>query len=293
MSALLSDLALLPEHETLPAVAGDGATAEVLLQLPAGDIRHVLYWLPALGVSARQYLPLARALAAQGTAVAIHEWRGIGSSNQRAARQVDWGYRELLMADVPAGFQALHARLPRERYWIGGHSLGSQMASLYASMNPRQVMGVLIVAGGAPYWRQYRFGPLLRLAYSVAPLIAQGVGYFPGRRIGFGGNEACRVIADWARTGRTGRYAAEGVAADFEQRLRELALPVLALRMQDDWLGPEASLAWLLGKMPLSQRKQELVTAADFDGRPADHFGWMKTPEPVADRMARWLSGSS
>ena len=35
-------------------------------------------------------------LAAQGIAVFVHEWRGNGSSTQRAGRRQDWGYRELL-----------------------------------------------------------------------------------------------------------------------------------------------------------------------------------------------------
>ena len=68
-----------------------------------------------------------------------------------------------------------------------------------------------------------------------------------------------------------------------------LQLPVLALRLQQDWLGPPASLAWLLGKLGPGARRVETISRDDLDGAPADHFGWMKTPAPVASRIADWL----
>jgi len=290
MSMPLPSTSLLPACEVLPARAADGSQAEMLLQLPACTPRCVMYWLPALGVSARQYLPLAQVLAEAGVAMAIHEWRGIGSSNRRAGRHQNWGYRELLQDDLPAGLAVVRERLPHQDLLLGGHSLGGQLASLYAAMHPDAAGGLVVAASGSPYWRQYRHGAWILLAYAAAPWLARLVGYLPGRRIGFGGNEARGVIDDWARSGRTGRYAAVGMADDLEQRLGRLQLPLLALRFTDDWLGPEASLSWLLGKMPRAQVERQLMTSSDMDGRPADHFGWMKTPQPVAERIVAWLS---
>ncbi|WP_130620319.1 alpha/beta hydrolase family protein [Dyella amyloliquefaciens] len=293
MSTLLPPTSSLPVCEVLPARAADGAYAEVLLQLPAGSPHRVLYWLPALGVSARQYLPLAQALAQSGVAVAIHEWRGIGSSDRRASRQANWSYRNLLEDDLPAGLAAVRQRLPVARCLFGGHSLGAQLASLYAGLHPERVAGLVLVASGSPYWRQFPQDRLIWLALTAAPWLARLCGYLPGRRMGFGGNEARGVIDDWARSGRTGRYAAVGMPDDFEARLGRLTQPLLALRLADDWLAPEASLSWLLGKMPQTRSEQQLITSRDMDGRPADHFGWMKAPRPVAGRIAAWSAGLS
>jgi pimeloyl-ACP methyl ester carboxylesterase len=158
-------------------------------------------------------------------------------------------------------------------------------------MHPDAAAALLVVASGSPYWRQYRHGQWIRLAYAAAPWLARAVGHLSGKKIGFGGNEARGVIDDWARSGCTGRYAAEGMPDDLEQALGRLTLPLLALRFAQDWLGPEASLSWLLGKMPHALVERQLIVSGDMDGRAADHFGWMKAPQPVADRIATWQSG--
>jgi predicted alpha/beta hydrolase len=279
----------LPEPDVLPVVAADGARSELLLLAPRIPPRGVLYWLPAMGMPARHYLPLAAALAARGVAVALHEWRGIGSSDRRAGRHSDWGYRELLDADLPAGLALVRGRWPDLDVRIGGHSLGGQLACLHAALHPAAFTGIVLVASGAPYWRRFRHGMAIGAAYVLAPWLAALYGYLPGRRIGFGGNEARGVIADWARSGRTGRYAAAGMDADLERRLAALDTPVLALRLRDDWLGPAASLDWLLGKLaPQAPREPVVVVPAELGGRPADHFSWMKVPDAIAARIAHW-----
>jgi predicted alpha/beta hydrolase len=124
----------------------------------------------------------------------------------------------------------------------------------------------------------------------MVPAISALCGYFPGRRLRFGGNEARRVMTDWARSGRSGRYAVDGMQADFVALLAKLALPVFALRLRDDWLGPASSLAWLLGMLPRASQRIELISPDDLGGAAADHFAWMKSPIPLAARIASHIS---
>jgi predicted alpha/beta hydrolase len=269
--------------------AFDGARFDLLCVHRPGPVRQLLYWMPAMGVSARQYLPLAQALARRGVAVVLHAWRAFGPRPRRAGRHCDWGYRELLADDLPAALAEVGRRWPQAACWLGGHSLGGQLATLYAALHPAACAGLVLVASGAPYWPRFRRGWLVGLAYVVAPWLAAAVGFLPGRRIGFGGNEARGVIADWARSGRSGRYAARGMAPDFEQRLTSLHLPVMALRLRDDWLGPQPSLDFLLGKMPQAHADTDVITPQDLDGTTADHFHWMKTPAAIARRIASWI----
>ncbi|TCO34954.1 alpha/beta hydrolase family protein [Dokdonella fugitiva] len=267
-------------------VARDGARAELAWIEPAQPPRSVLLWLPALGVSARNYLPFARGLAAHGMAVALHEWRGAGSSDRRAGRGSDWGYRELLLEDIPASRAVVRERHAGARMRIGGHSLGGQLAVLAAALDPGDVAGVVLVASGSPYWRCFAHPWLLRAFYTGVPALAAACGYFPGRRLGFGGREARRVMTDWARSGRSGRYSAAGVADDLEARLARVTAPVFALRFADDWFGPEASLEWLLRKLPAAPRETVSMDSGELGNIAADHFSWMKSPAAVIRAVA-------
>lgn len=278
--------------ETLRVHASDGAAADLQVLRPRGRTNAAVLWMPALGVAARNYRPLAEALAARGIAVALHEWRGGGSSDRRAGYRCNWGYRELLERDLPASLAALRAACPDARLWVGGHSLGGQLAMLFAALQAEAPAGLLLVGSGAPYWRAFPRPWLIGAAVVLAPIIASACGRFPGRRLGFGGREARGVMADWARSGRSGRYAAAGMADDLEAACARLRLPVLALRLRDDWLGPQGSLEWLLGKMPQAEKKIRSITPDDLGGAPADHFAWMKAPQAIAAGLAECVTAA-
>jgi predicted alpha/beta hydrolase len=281
---------------TLPATAkpilveaADGATTEMSLTLPDGA-RQGLLWLPAMGVAARHYVPLAAHCAEQGMACAMHEWRGIGSSSLRAGRTRDWSYRELLR-DIGASLDAARAASPGLIWSLGGHSLGGQLALLFACQNRAPVDGLVLISSGTPYWRNFRWPQRwpLRAAFTLAPVVAAAWGYYPGRRLGFGGNESRGVIRDWTRSARSGRYAISGQHSDVEAALANVHQPVLVLHARDDRLVPQAAIDHLLAKLPNAAREQIDLDAADFGMAAVGHFGWMQAPQPVARAIAAWI----
>jgi predicted alpha/beta hydrolase len=261
----------------------------LLAQFPAAP-RASLLWLPALGVAAKHYGPFAEALAEHGIATFVHELRGHGSSSLRASRAENWGYRELLLDDVPASDAAMCDALPNVPRIFGGHSLGGQLAACHLALSHSTAHALWLVASGAPLWRTFP-GPrslALPLAYRFAPWLADRCGALPGRRIGFGGNEARGVIHDWARTGLSGRYAGDGIAQDLDTALAQVHARVQGVRLRDDWLVPQGSLDFLTGKMPNS-RAAYCVIDRDTLGVRADHFGWMQRPQAVADALVSSL----
>ena len=275
----------LPVH-ALPLVAADGHRFDLLACVPERAGRSLL-WLPALGVAARHYLPLAQALAARGVAVFLHEWRGHGSSSVRAGRAATWGYRELLQVDAPASLEAVATRSPGLPRVAGGHSLGGQLACCLAGLHPG-THGALWLAGcGAPWWRAFprRQRLWLPIAYRALPWLAERAGSLPGRRIGFGGNEARGVMRDWSRTALTGRYAAPGLPA-LEAGMARARPAVRAALFAHDWLAPASSLDHLLSKLPRATHAVRTFGNAEL-GLRADHFRWMQAPGPVAD----WFTG--
>lgn len=275
-----------PVTREFALASADGHRHALLACVPAAP-RRTLLWLPALGIAARHYLPFAEALAAHGVAVFLHEWRGNGSSNLRAGRGDDWGYRELLEFDLPASEAALADAVPGLPRTIGGHSLGGQLACCRAAIAPSPADAIWLAGSGAPYWRA--FPPPLRfalpLAYRFLPWLAARSGHLPGRRIGFGGNEARGLIHDWARTATSGRYAGRGIDVDVEDALARVAVPVRTVTFDRDWMAPASSLRFLLAKMPAAHHQTAVLDDAAL-GVPADHFAWMTAPAAVA----AWLS---
>jgi predicted alpha/beta hydrolase len=263
----------------------DSHQAALIARLPDGP-RASLLWLPALGVAARHYIPLAEALAARGIAVFLHEWRGNGSSSLRASRSSDWGYRELL-DDITASRKMVAAQAQELPRIMGGHSLGGQLACIHAALAAERTQAAWLVASGAPYWRV--FPPPMRWWFPPTARflqwLANRVGFMPGRKIGFGGNEAAGVITDWARTALSGRYAAMGMDTDIEQALAEFQGSVLAVTLSEDWMAPPRSLQFLLSKLGKACITEVHFSSARLGIR-ADHFTWMKHP----DAIAAWLT---
>ncbi|MEX2498279.1 MAG: alpha/beta fold hydrolase [Wenzhouxiangellaceae bacterium] len=245
--------------------------------------------LPGMGISARHYIGFAQQLARAGTRVFIHEWRGNGSSSLRAGNGRDWGYRALIESDLDAAIDTI-AQLHRRPIWLAGHSLGAQLACLAAARRPENAAGLVLVAGGSPYARIFPWPMRLVLAIVLRafPLLSGWVGHFPGKRLGFAGTEAHGVMADWSRTARTGRYDLATLDFDAEASLAGLELPLRAVRMQCDRFVPEASMDWLLNKMPRCDAERRTITS-QAQGTRADHYRWLEHPETSAETVADWL----
>ncbi len=267
----------------------DGVRADLILTAP-DDARIWLYWCPAMGVTARQYRLFADALAAAGIGVATHEWRGAGSSDQRASRRQDWGYRGLL-DDIDAGVAALRAARPVTTLAIGGHSLGAQLAALALARKPDLADAFVLIGSGTPWWRSFPWWqqPLLLAVFAGFRAVSAMVGWFPGRRFGFAGDEARGVIRDWARTGCSGRYRVHDIDVDFDAALTALAKPGWAAHLHDDHYAPMRSTAELQSRLARMSWQTEHYAAAQFASKQATHFSWMKEPQPVVSALAAWL----
>lgn len=269
--------------------AADGTTSELAVVCPPGARVGVLF-LPALGVTARKYEAWSVALAGRGVASAVHEWRGAGSSSVRASREDDWDYRTLLEDDIPASLAAARQACPGLRWVIAGHSLGGQFACLFAAIHPHMVDALGFVASGSPYWRTFpsRKRWLLRTVPLAIGAVTFIVGHYPGRRLGFAGDEARTLMREWARSSR-GRYADYVPGVDSEARLASFEGPLFCAHLSEDRLCPTASLEWLLGKLRRARPTRVELTPADFDSGQANHFSWLREPGPVAQRMVEWI----
>jgi predicted alpha/beta hydrolase len=277
-------------ERTLTVRAADGAQFELSL-VGADTAKNGLLFLPALGVSARSCLKFARTLADRGVMTAVPDYRGLGSSDRRAGRRCDWGYRELLQYDIPAMVDALEQLPGATRWHLGGHSLGAQLAAVYLALRPNAAHGLVLIATGSPYWRAYPGARAwaLRLLLASVPMVVRAFGYYPGKRLGFAGNEARTLMCDWARTGLTGSYRINDLNADIDAAMSSMGVPVFAAHLQHDTLTPVGALVYLMSKMPRCAVDRHELRAHEFSGGEATHFSWLRDGEPIAERISRWL----
>lgn len=284
-----------PPPQRIRIRSQDGAESDAtVFAADAAPARAVVICTPALGISARYYEGLARALARPGLRVVTAELRGNGSSSVRARRGVDFGYHELVDLDLPAVIGACREAFPGARLLLLGHSIGAHISAMYASVNPGRVRGLVFVAAGTPFFKGWRFPQSLGML-AVAHLtrgVSGLLGYFPGRTFGFFGTEAARLMREWAALATRGRFEVTGSPHDFERELAALAAPILALSFEGDFFAPPGALEHLLSKMPRTAITRERLAPADLGATSLDHFRWAKHPGPLADRIAGWAFGT-
>ncbi|WP_062983438.1 alpha/beta hydrolase family protein [Nocardia anaemiae] len=282
--------------ETVPIQMPDGTTVPVRLFPATGAHRHpvrpdaprpVVVMVPGLGVPAGYYELFAQELAARGFDVAIGELRGVGDSRPRPSAASTFGYHELVSVDFPAIFSVVRDRFPDSTPYLLGHSMGGQLAVLYAARIRGRLGGLILIASGTPYHRGFRgiSGPGMLVGTAAMSLTANLTGFWPGDRISLGGfgRQSKVLLSDWARLARTGRFVPVDADIDYEERIARLKLPVLSITITGDDVAPSSSAAHLLAKMP------NAGVTTWVQPEPLGHNGWIRQYRSTVDQLEKWL----
>lgn len=269
---------------------GNSTTEATLYRVDRADAPCMLVF-PALGTPARPYQRLAMALQARGVHTLIADWRGMASSSVRAAREVDWGYLDLVDGEASAMLALARRELPNANLHGLGHSLGGQVALLHAARYPHDTLASLMLSASAtPHYRAYPFPYRLKV-YAFTWLVtamANTLGVFRGDWLGFGGRQGASLMREWSRFSRSGRLTALGPRRwDAGPALADLRLPLFVLSMHGDSFAPASAARELAGMTSGSAISEHLK--ALHNGETPGHFGWLRAPDAVADRVAEWL----
>lgn len=257
--------------------------------------RPVFLCLPAMGVPAAYYAGFTACLAEAvgGTALAV-DLRGQGVDPRRARDGDVFGYREIVEQDLPELVLRWRSALPDRPIYLLGHSLGGQLATLATAELAPHLAGLVLIAAGTACprhwpaharWRARAATWGIRLAAALLP-------WYPGRRLGFGGDQPARLMRDWSYNARTGRYRLEGSrrgSAALEQGLAEVRLPVLSLSLRHDPVAPPGATQALLALLPSARLRQEMFSGVVSDPAWRRHFSWARQPDEVAAKVAAWL----
>ncbi|MFE9581702.1 alpha/beta fold hydrolase [Nocardia sp. NPDC006044] len=249
----------------------------------------VVLILPAMAMKAKNYLLLAKELNAQGLSVATCDLRAHGEARPELGLHRDFGYREMLEIDLPAIVAAVRQRFPDAPIHLFGHSLGGQIALLYAAAEPDRVAGVTVIGTGTVFW--WAFGPrrwfeaLSQIQW--IGLVARWKGHWPGGVL-IPAPMPGGVMRDWAMHSLTSYYRPKGSARHYNTLLRALAKPVLAISLSDDVLGPKSNVDFLVSRMPNAKLTQWHIDE-DSPVEHRDHFTWVKDSPAIAARVATWI----
>ncbi|MDQ3395225.1 MAG: alpha/beta fold hydrolase, partial [Bacteroidota bacterium] len=101
----------------------DGSTNKISIYNASNKAAPIIVCLPAMGVRARYFEPLAEALNKSGFHAITVEWSGLGNSSLRASRQVDFGLSDHV-EDLKEVMDIINKIFPDHQKILLGHSLG-------------------------------------------------------------------------------------------------------------------------------------------------------------------------
>ena len=251
----------------------------------------VFVCLPAMGVAASFYTSFAEALAQAAAGVAVlADLRGQGASAELARRGARFGYREIISQDIPSLIAAIAAQFPGRPLYLVGHSLGGQLGSLAAVHAAPFLSGLILVASGSAHWRAWPRKLRWRAAATVhaVRVVATLLPWYPGRLLGFGGDQPRRFMADWSYNASTGRYHCAGSRIDYEEALDDLVLPVLSIELRADPVAPTGATSALLAKLASCTIERKQIDGVTTDAPWRRHFSWARRPDDVVAEIHAW-----
>ena len=257
--------------------------------------RPVLLCLPAMGVAAGFYARFAQHLSeATGAAVEVLELRGQGAHEERAARGADYGYREIVEIDIPAAVDRIEAAHAGRPVYLVGHSLGGQLAVMASAALAARLAGLVLIAAGTAHYRAWPAAHRwrARLVLQAIRAMASLLPWYPGRLLGFGGNQPRRFMRDWSFNAFTGRYRLEGSRRspeELERAMRAVRCAVLSIAVREDPVAPPGAEAELLAKLSHARIERSAIEGITADRPWRRHFSWARAPGEVGALIAAWL----
>lgn len=253
------------------------------------DSGAVLIFLPALGIRASYYRKLASGLAENGVTSVVLEQRGNGESPYRPGRRHKFTLSDYLREDIDAVTDWCQQQFPNRPIYIGGHSLGGHMASIAAGENPNFYAGVVHLACGFPYHKDFPqpASGFVKLLIGIIPTLTAVLGYYPGQWFKFGGREFRGLMMDWRNWARFGRYAVNGIE-DADDKVAAYKGRVLSIAFEKDSLATNEAIE--RSRRALSgARLTRLRLGKQEQGEFLGHVEWGKRPAGVVQALSKWF----
>ncbi len=147
-------------RDEIAIVSQDGIASKITVfaEDPAPSA-PVLICMPAMGVAAKFYEPLALPIVQEGWRFVTADLRGNGLCALRVGRGVNFGYHEMITFDWPAVVDKVKTLFPDAPVYLLGHSLGGQLSALYLAASPEAASGLILVAAPSVHYKRLGAAP--------------------------------------------------------------------------------------------------------------------------------------
>ena len=228
----------------------------------------------ATGVAAGYYHRYARFLANRGFDVVTYDYRGIGASRPERLRDLRMEWRHWGELDFDAVVHWARLRDPHGFLGVVGHSIGGFLPG-FAPLASR-IDRILAIGGQYAFWRNYHSSKRLGLLWRwhvVMPALTLGLGYFPGKRLGWLEDLPAGVALEWSFRRR--RMESSYPAAERTAILHSFAAvraDILSIALSDDEYGTRDAVRAGLDYYTGARRIQAEVLPADLGFDRVGHF---------------------
>ncbi|MFP4091058.1 MAG: alpha/beta fold hydrolase [Cyclobacteriaceae bacterium] len=252
----------------------DGVSLDAL-HVRGEEVKAALQINAATGTKKEFYLNFARYLAAQGYAVVLFDYRGIGSSAPGHLRGYqadlkDWGGKD--MATAFAWLKEQYPELPR---YILGHSMGGQLIGLMH--NATEAEGIILAGSLWGYWPLLPFPSnvfYFFIWYLLQPLMTRIFGYLPASWLGIGEDVPAGVANEfrqWCTSpGYLSAYFGRSIRKQFYEQIK---VPLLSIVPTDDNIAGRRSVPPLLRLYRYARIEEMWLRPAEFGNKTIGHFG--------------------
>ena len=231
---------------------------------------------PATGITKQFYHSFICWLQAQGYAVLVFDFRGIGESLKGSVKQskasiVQWG-----QLDIPAAIDALLAKTQTEKIILLGHSAGGQLLGIVP--NYAKVEKVVAIAGSTGHVKGLRGRTKLLAPVMfniIFPLARITKGYGPTQAIGMGENLPKDVAREWAEFCSKPGYVINAIGkkiAPAHDYHAQITCPIISIWASDDEIATQANVKDLLRLYPKAATEMIELKPQEYGHKEIGHM---------------------
>ena len=275
-------VAIVETAVRVPAL--DGYTLGATLYGPSSVAKPSTVVLFSCGgaIPAARYARFARYLAANGVAVLIYDYRGIGTSRPPHLRGFGAVAEDWSELDCGGAIAYLRLHYPWAELVGMAHSIGTLLTG--GAPNVAEISRFVFLCAHTGYYRDYmpRYRlPMAVLWHGVMPIMTRVLGYFPAQILGLGEDIPAGVALQWAAR-RSPDLCPEATAPDSTRasamfaRYQYVNGQVLAVGFADDAFATPAGTRRLLKMFPRLRVTSVSIAPSQVGMSEIGHFGFFR-----------------